>query len=104
MKTAGISDPNPGHPKLLALLQAGADLAEFTGAAAEAVARKKGFAYALGMVANRRAEVASMAAAGLHQGALPAAGRGVGRQPFKSARQAMIEGGAAAIFDGATHV
>lgn len=81
MKAKGIADPNPGHPKLLALLQAGADLTEFTGAAADAVNRKKGFAYALGMVANRRAEVANMAAAGLHQGALPAAPRATAAEP-----------------------
>ena len=81
MKTAGIADPNPGHPKLLALLKAGADLTEFTSAAADAVARKKGFAYALGMVANRRAEAANMAAAGLHQGAMPAAARAAVAEP-----------------------
>lgn len=72
MKAEGIADPNPGHAKLLALLQAGADLTEFTSAAAEAVQRNKGFAYALGMVANRRKEAAAMAASGMHQGALPA--------------------------------
>jgi hypothetical protein len=71
MKTEGIADTNPGHAVLLSLLEAGADLTEFTSAAADAVARKKGFAYALGIVSNRRAEVAEMAATGLHTGSLP---------------------------------
>ena len=86
MKTAGIADPNPGHAKLLALLQAGAVLAEFTSAAAEAVQRGKGFAYALGVVANRRNEAAAMSAGGVHRGALPA-GQPRGAEPVWRAEQ-----------------
>lgn len=71
MRSAGIADTSPSHPKLLALLQAGAEPAEFKGAAADAVRRGKGFAYALGVVANRRKEAAAMAASGMHQGAMP---------------------------------
>lgn len=95
MKTAGIADPNPGHATLLALLEAGADLAEFASAAADAVDREKGFAYALGIVANRRKEAAAMAASGMHQGALPAS------QLRNTNRFAAA---ARAIFEGATHV
>jgi len=91
MKAEGIADPNPGSPKLLTLLQAGAELAEFTSAAADAVARKKGFAYALGMVANRRAEAAAMAAAGLHQGALPATPRAAAEPAWRTEQKRRMQ-------------
>lgn len=71
LKRAGIGDVNPGHPDLLVLLQAGATDAEFTGAAAEAVRRGKGFAYTLGIVTQQRQRAAQMATT-LHQGAMPA--------------------------------
>lgn len=68
IKAQGVADTSPGHPKLLALLEAGAGVGEFIGAAAEAAERGKGFAYVLGMVANRRKEAAALAAGGLPQG------------------------------------
>jgi hypothetical protein len=70
MRTAGISDGNPGHPDLLALIEAGATDAEFAGAAKAAVDRGKGFAYALGVIKGQRTDAAKTAN-GLHRGALP---------------------------------
>ena len=56
MKSAGISTVNPQNQDLLALLDDGAELSEFEDAARVAVESKKGFAYALGIVKNRRAD------------------------------------------------
>lgn len=61
MTEAGVKDANAGNTKLKALLESGVELSEFTAAATDAVTRGKGFAYALGVVANRRKEVAAMA-------------------------------------------
>lgn len=73
MKAAGIADTNPGNPKLRALIDAGADLQEFVGAAQQAVSAGSGrFSYALGIVAGERKRAAEMAGK-LHQGDLPAA-------------------------------
>lgn len=71
MKAVGIADVNPGHPELLALLEAGATQAEFVGAAEEAARRHKGFAYALGMVKRQRQEAAKVKRS-VHHGPLPA--------------------------------
>lgn len=72
LRQAGIADVNPGHPRLLALLQAGAQPAEFTGfvPAALAKSQRAPFAYLLGMVEGERTRAASMAGQ-LHRGALP---------------------------------
>lgn len=72
MKAKGIADVNPGHPTLLMLLEAGATLAEFEGAAVAAVAKAKGFAYALGTVKRTRQEAARDAAT-VHAGPMPVA-------------------------------
>ena len=73
MKAAGIADTNPGNPKLRALVNAGADLQEFVGAAQQAVSAGNGrFAYVLGIVEGGRKRAAAMASQ-LHQGAMPAA-------------------------------
>lgn len=69
MKAEGIADVNPGHLDLLALLDAGAELREFVSAAQTAAGKRKGFAYALGIVRKAREEAAS--AKPLHQGAMP---------------------------------
>lgn len=79
MKAAGISDPNPGHPDLLALLDAGATHDELVGAARDAVGRGKGFAYALGTAVRRRQEAAEKAQA-MHRGPMPAANDRKARQ------------------------
>lgn len=71
MKAAGVPDVNPGHLDLIRLVDAGATLDEFVGCAKEAVAKGKGFAYAVGTVRRRREEAA--AAPRLHHGAMPAA-------------------------------
>lgn len=72
MKAAGIADTNPGNQKLRTLLDASADLAEFVGAAQKAAGENKGFAYALGIVANARIQAAQMATQ-IHRGPLAAA-------------------------------
>jgi len=72
MREAGLGGVNPGHPDLLALLDAGATDAEFAGAASTALAKGKGFAYALGTLKRQRAEAAQMAQ-GLHRGPMPRA-------------------------------
>lgn len=71
MKAEGISDCNPGNQTLLTLLQAGASVDEFAGAAREAVKNRKGFAYALAIVTNGRRRAAEIAGQ-IHQGAMPA--------------------------------
>lgn len=70
MKAAGISDPNPGNPRLRALIAAGADVDEFIAAASKAASKRSGFAYALTIVENDRLAAATMAPK-LHQGRLP---------------------------------
>lgn len=72
MKQAGIGDVNPGNQTLKVLIDAGATLDEFTGAAAKAVNSQKGFSYALGIVKRDREQAATMADK-LHRGELPAA-------------------------------
>jgi uncharacterized protein YdaU (DUF1376 family) len=70
LKRTGLSGLNPGHPDLLALIEAGATEAEFVGAALTAVERGKGFAYALGTLKRQRLE-AAQAAVAMHRGPLP---------------------------------
>jgi hypothetical protein len=72
MKRAGVGGVNPGSQTLKALLDAGATLDEFTGAASKAAEGGKGFAYALGIVKRDREQAAAMAAK-LHRGELPPA-------------------------------
>lgn len=71
MRMAGISDGHAGHPDLLALVSAGALTAEFQSAAADAVSRGKGFAYAIGTLKRQRINAASSLEA-MHKGAMPA--------------------------------
>ena len=70
MRVAGLSDGNPGHPDLLALIDAGATDAEFTGAARSAASKGKGFAYAIGTLKRQRTDAATTASR-LHVGPLP---------------------------------
>ena len=67
MKAAGTVDVNPGHPDLLALIEAGATEAEFVGAAQTAAGKGKGFAYAIGALKRQRIE-AAQAAQAMHRG------------------------------------
>jgi len=55
MRAAGLASVNPGHPKLLSLLEASAPIGAFVGAAQDAAARGKGFAYALAIVEGQLA-------------------------------------------------
>ena len=65
MRQAGIADTNPGHPDLIALADAGVQ-----GAAASAVDRGKGFAYAVGTLKRQRIEAAQTAQQ-VHRGSVP---------------------------------
>ena len=72
LKAIGISSTNSGDRNLLALIDAGADLQEFVGAAQQAVASGNGrFKYVLGIVTGERRRAAELAAQ-LHTGAMPA--------------------------------
>lgn len=62
MRRLGMADVNPGHPKLLKLIEQGASLAEFEHVATKSIANSKGFAYALGMLSKLREEAAAMPA------------------------------------------
>lgn len=62
MRKLGMADVNPGHPKLLKLIDQGASLAEFEHVATKSIAKCKGFAYALGMLSKLREEAAAMPA------------------------------------------
>ena len=66
----GIADANPSHPKLSALIDAGADVGEFVDAARLSASKGSGFAYVLGVVEGRRKE-ASRTANGIHRGEIP---------------------------------
>lgn len=66
MRKAGMFDASPDHPEFRQLVEAGVSSDEFASAAAEAVSRGKGFAYALATVRGRREDAA-------RKGALPAA-------------------------------
>jgi hypothetical protein len=70
MRNEGVSDGNPGHPDLLALIASGATDAEFIGAAQSASKRGKGFAYAIGTLKRQRVDAAATAEK-LHTGPLP---------------------------------
>lgn len=59
MKSAGMSGCNPSSPKLVEMLNAGITVAELAFAAAEAVQRGKGFAYALAAAEGRRRDSAT---------------------------------------------
>lgn len=73
LRQAGMADTNPGHPRLLALLDAGATEAEFTGFAPQAIAKGAGFAWVLGAVEGERKR-AKQTAELAHQGVMPQAG------------------------------
>jgi hypothetical protein len=60
MRQAGLAATNPGDPRLIALCDQGATLAEFEGIAAEAVKGQKGFAWVLTVLVARRAEAAKL--------------------------------------------
>lgn len=61
-REALMPDCNPQHPKLLALLDAGLTEDEIVSAGVDAVAKGKGFAYALATAEGRRREAAKVTA------------------------------------------
>ena len=63
MRQAGLAAVNPGDPRLLALLAQGATEAEFVGLAAEAAAKRKGWAWVLVALQERRKDAAAIALA-----------------------------------------
>lgn len=96
LKAEGITDCNPGHPTLIALLDAGVTADELIGAAQTARKASAGFAYVLKVVANNRKRAKDLAGQ-IHAGPLP-------QQPRTSGQPGRYAGAAAAVFDGATHV
>jgi hypothetical protein len=70
LRTAGIAAVSPDHPRLLALLAAGATPGEFTDAARSGIGKANGFAYVLGVVEGRRRDAAT-STKGIHRGPLP---------------------------------
>lgn len=88
MKRCGISDVSPGHPDLLALLDAGATDAEFEHASTTASGRHKGFAYVLGMLKRQRTDALNL---NLHKGTMPV--QETPRQRAARARVIEISGG-----------
>jgi hypothetical protein len=74
LRRAGVADVNPGHPRLLALIEAGATEAEFTGFAPSAISKGSGFAWVLGAVEGERKRAANTAQT-VHRGQMPAAAK-----------------------------
>jgi hypothetical protein len=73
LRQIGIGNLNPGHPDLLALIEAGATEAEFVGAAQAAIDRGKGsFPYLLGTLKRQRVD-AAQSSREMHRGPLPQA-------------------------------
>lgn len=70
LREAGIGNVNPGHPRLQALLNAGAAEAEFVAFAEKAKAASDPFAYVLGAVEGERKRAAASAGQ-LHRGPMP---------------------------------
>ena len=60
MRATGLMEANPSHPKLDALLKAGVTQEELVAAAQDAVAKGKGFAYALATAEGRRRDAANV--------------------------------------------
>lgn len=64
-----ITDMNPDNPILIALIEAGATVGEFTYAAQSCVDAGKGFGYLLGIVKKQREEALKLK---IHKGVMPA--------------------------------
>ena len=95
LKAIGVSQVNPAHPRLRALVDAGADLQEFLGFVEQARTAAPGreFAYVLAAVANERQRAAAMTGT-LAKGRLPtkqesleARNRAVGQEVLKELRE-----------------
>lgn len=69
IKAEGVGGVNPAHPKLLALLEQGAEVVDFIAAAKVTVSAGKGFAYLLGVVKGMREDAANRLVAAASGGA-----------------------------------
>lgn len=70
LRASGISEVNPGHPTLIALLEAGATDEEFLGAASKAAGKRDPFSYLLSVVEGQRRD-AKQLGDGVHRGPMP---------------------------------
>ena len=61
MRSEGMHSVNTSHPELLKLIADGAEVQEFVDAARAAVAKGKGFSYALGIVKGCREDARRLA-------------------------------------------
>ena len=73
MRAVGLASVNPSSPELAALIDAGVNEAAFVAAAATAVDRGKGFAYAMATVRGQMADAARASAAVRGLGGAPPA-------------------------------
>jgi hypothetical protein len=95
LRQAGMASTNPSDPRLQALIDAGATLAEIVGVGQEAVNGGKGWAWMLTVVQARRNDAARIAGA-THRGALPQ------RPPTQSELNALAQGFATGAYGPAT--
>lgn len=72
LRAAGLAEVNPGHPTLLALLEAGATADELVALVPQALRKRDPFRWLLGAAQGQR-EDATQAAAGMARGPLKAA-------------------------------
>ena len=86
LKSEGIGSVNPNHPKLIELIEDGAEIGMFSEAARVAREKQKGFAYVLGTVRGQMQEARLMAA---QARAAPAKQHETARQ--RSARERIAE-------------
>ena len=62
LKRLGMSSVSPSHPELIAMLKKGVTIAMFEDAATKTVAKSKGFAYMLAILANQLQSAAAIEA------------------------------------------
>lgn len=65
MRNAGISSVSPQHPELIALVRSGVAPDQFAQAATQAVAKGKGFSYAIGILKGQLREANAITESGL---------------------------------------
>lgn len=97
VKRMGIGLANPGHPKLNALLNAGASVAQFESAIQKALAGGKSFSYALSIVEREEKEARELVASlGSRSRSLPDGARAPNKQEALEQRNRAIGREAAA--------
>lgn len=85
LRSVGIGRVNPSHPRLKALLDAGATVDEFLGFADAAMTKDDPFAYLLTVLERERTRAAAAGGA-IHKGALPK----VSKQGLRERRNAQV--------------